>query len=41
MIGRRPDARALDMEIAYSSSTVQTPAYHGSDARNTDMEIVC
>jgi hypothetical protein len=29
------------MEIAYSSSTVQTPAYHGSDARNTDMEIVC
>jgi len=29
------------MEIAYSTSTVRTPTYHGPDARNTDMEIAC
>jgi len=29
------------MEIVYSTSTVQTPAYHGPDARSSDMEIAC
>jgi hypothetical protein len=27
------------MEIAYSTSTVRTPAFHGPDARLFDMEI--
>jgi len=35
-----PDARSTDMEIAYSTSTVRTPAFHGPDARSSDMEIV-
>jgi hypothetical protein len=37
----RLDADASDKEIAYSTSTVWTPAYHGPDARSSDMEIVC
>jgi hypothetical protein len=28
-----PDTRAFDMEIAYSTSTIRTSAYHGPDAR--------
>jgi hypothetical protein len=36
-----PDARSIDMEIAYSTSTVRTPASHGPDARLSDMEIAC
>jgi hypothetical protein len=41
MIGRRPDARASDMEIADLTSTVRTPANHGLDVRTTDIEIAC
>jgi hypothetical protein len=36
-----PDARASKKEIADSTSTVRTTAYHGPDMRITDMEIVC
>jgi hypothetical protein len=36
-----PDARATHMEIADSTSTVQTPALLGLDTRIADMEIVC
>jgi hypothetical protein len=36
-----PDARATNMEIADSTSTIRTPAPHGPDARIADMEIVC
>jgi hypothetical protein len=35
------DARATNMEIADSTSTVWTNAYHGPDARIADMEIAC
>jgi hypothetical protein len=35
------DARSTDMEIADSTSTVRTPAFHGPKARTTDMEIAC
>jgi hypothetical protein len=41
MIGSRPDARATNMEIADSTSTIRTTAYHGPDARIADKEIVC
>jgi hypothetical protein len=41
MISSRPDAGASKKEIADSTSTVRTTAYHGPDARITDMEIVC
>jgi len=37
----RPDARASNMEIADSPSTVQTLAFHGPDARTVNMEIMC
>jgi hypothetical protein len=37
----RPDARASDMEIEDLTSIVRTPAYHGQNARTTDMEIAC
>jgi hypothetical protein len=33
------DVRASDKEIAYSTSTVRTPAYHGPDALSSDLEI--
>jgi hypothetical protein len=33
--------RATNMEIADSTSTVRTTAYHGPDARIADMEIAC
>jgi hypothetical protein len=36
-----PDARSLVKEIANSTSTVWTTAYHGPDARIADMEIAC
>jgi hypothetical protein len=36
-----PDTRASKKEIADSTSTVWTIAYHGPDARITDMEIAC
>jgi len=36
-----PDARATNMEIADSTSTVRTLALHGPDTRITDMEIAC
>jgi hypothetical protein len=36
-----PDARASKKEIADSTSTVWTTAYHGPDARIADMEIAC
>jgi hypothetical protein len=36
-----PDARSTDMEIADSTSTVRTPAYHGTDPHTADMEIAC
>jgi hypothetical protein len=36
-----PDARATNMEIADSTSTVQTPALHGANARIANMEIAC
>jgi hypothetical protein len=36
-----PDACSTDMEIADSTSTVRTPAYHGLDAYAADMEIAC
>jgi hypothetical protein len=36
-----PDTRASKKEIADSISTIRTIAYHGSDARNADMEIAC
>jgi hypothetical protein len=36
-----PDTRATNMEIADSTSTVRTTAYHGPDARIADMEIAC
>jgi hypothetical protein len=35
-----PDERASKKEIADSTSTVQTTAYHGPDTRIADMEIV-
>jgi hypothetical protein len=35
------DARSTVKEIADSTSTVRTTAYHGLDARIADMEIVC
>jgi hypothetical protein len=37
----RPDARATNMEIADSTSTVWTNAYHGPDECIADMEITC
>jgi hypothetical protein len=36
-----PDARASNMEIDDSTSTVQTTASQGPDARIADMEIAC
>jgi len=36
-----PDARATNMEISDSTSTVRMTAYHGPDARIADMEIAC
>jgi hypothetical protein len=36
-----PDARASKKEIADSTSTVQTTACYGLDARIADMEIAC
>jgi hypothetical protein len=36
-----PDARASKKEIVDSTSTVRTTAYHGPDARITDVEIAC
>jgi hypothetical protein len=36
-----PDERSTIKEIADSTSTVRTTAYHGPDARIADMEIVC
>jgi hypothetical protein len=36
-----PEVHATNMEIADSTSTVRTTAYHGPDARIADMEIVC
>jgi hypothetical protein len=33
--------RATNMEIADSTSTVRTPAFHGPNARIADMEIAC
>jgi hypothetical protein len=36
-----PDARASKKEIANSTSTVRTTAYHGLDARIANMEIAC
>jgi hypothetical protein len=36
-----PDARASKKEIADSTSTVRTTAYHGPNACITDMEIAC
>jgi hypothetical protein len=41
VIQHGPDARSTDVEIAYSTSTVQTPTYHSPDARSSDMEIAC
>jgi len=41
MIDSRPDARATNMEIAYSTSTVRTTVYHGPNASIADMEIAC
>jgi hypothetical protein len=38
---RGPDARASKKEIANSTTTVRTTAYHCPDARITDMEIAC
>jgi hypothetical protein len=35
------DERASKKEIAESTSTVRTTAYHGPNARITDMEIAC
>jgi hypothetical protein len=35
------DACASKKEIADSTSTVRTTAYHGLDVRITDMEIAC
>jgi hypothetical protein len=35
------DARASKKEIADSTSTVRTTAYHGPDVRIADMEIAC
>jgi hypothetical protein len=40
-VGLGPDARATNMEIADSTSTVRMPALHGPDAHITDMEIAC
>jgi hypothetical protein len=37
----RSDARASKKEIADSTSTVRTTAYHGPDVRIADMEIGC
>jgi hypothetical protein len=37
----RLDARASDMEIVDSTSTVQMPAFLGPDARTVNMEIEC
>jgi hypothetical protein len=36
-----PKARSIVKEIADSTSTVRTTAYHGPNARTTDMEIAC
>jgi len=36
-----PDVHSTDMEITDSTSTVQTPAFHVSDARSVNMEIAC
>jgi hypothetical protein len=36
-----PDARASKKEIADTTSTAWTTAYHGLVARITDMEIEC
>jgi hypothetical protein len=36
-----PDARATNMEIADSTSTIRTTTSHGPNARVADMEIAC
>jgi hypothetical protein len=36
-----PDERASKKEIADSTSTIRTTAYHGLDMHITDMEIAC
>jgi hypothetical protein len=46
MTVRTPDSYVLDSrasmkEIADSTSTVRTTAYHGPDPRIADMEIAC
>jgi len=41
-VDSRPDACCSTVkEITDSTSTVQTTAYHGPDARIADMEIAC
>jgi hypothetical protein len=40
-VDSRLDARSTVKEIADSTSTIRTTAYHGPDARIADMEIAC